>query len=417
MLAITGHRYCNNIFARDSVILYSVFFGQISFGQIWDTNTCENKKIPSTLQSVQSQVFLTSTTMISLPTTQTAIVATTDDSLAVSVDVSVPTLHPDMIIVKNAAISINPVDIKLDGPYSTPGAIAGCDFAGTIVALGSAVTHDVRVGDRVCGAVMGMNPLEPSVGAFATYVGAQGDLVLTIPRGMSFATAAALPTVFATAGLALFRSLGLEATPSKPAEKPFPVLVYGGSTATGTTAIQLLKLSGLIPVVTCSPRNFELARSYGAVAAFDYRSPTCAADIRAFTKNSLRYALDCITGQESIRLCYAAIGRAGGKYTALDPYPEAVAKTRQVVVADWVLGPTMLGKDIAWPPPHEIKGSKELRDFGESWLAVVQRLLDEGKIRVHPLKIMEGDFQDVLQGIETVRTGKMSGQKLVYSLV
>lgn len=355
--------------------------------------------------------------MTSLPATQTAITATLDGSLAVSVDAPVPTLRPDMIIVKNAAVSINPVDTKLDGPYSTPGAIAGCDFAGTIVAVGSAVTHDVRVGDRVCGAVMGMNPLEPSVGAFATYVGAQGDLVLTIPHRMSFATAAALPTVFATAGLALFRSLGLEATPSKPAEKPFPVLVYGGSTATGTTAIQLLKLSGLHPVVTCSPRNFELVKSYGAVAAFDYRSPTCAADIRALTKNSLRHALDCITGPESIQCCYAAIGRAGGKYTALDPYPDAVAKTRRAVVADWILGPTMLGKDIAWPAPHAIKGSPELRDFGEAWLQVVQGLLDEGQVRGHPLQVLEGGFQDVLRGMETVKAGKLSGQKLAYNLV
>ena len=340
-----------------------------------------------------------------------------DGSLTVSVDAPVPRLDPDMIIVRNAAVSVNPVDTKLDGPYSTPGAIAGCDFAGVIVAVGTNVQAHVHVGDRVCGAVMGMNPLEPSVGAFATFVGAPGNLVLKIPSAMTFPTAAALPTVCATAGLALFKSLGLPATPRQPAEKPFPVLVYGGSTATGTMSIQLLKLSGLDPIVTCSPRNFDLVRSYGAAAVFDYRSPACAADIQAFTKGSLRYALDCITGQDSIKLCYAAIGRAGGKYTALDPYPEAVAKTRRVVVADWVLGPTMLGKDIAWPPPHEIKGSKELREFGGEWFKVLQWLLDEGKIRTHPLKVLDGTFEDVLRGMETVKAGKVWGEKLVYSLV
>ncbi len=354
---------------------------------------------------------------MSLPVTQPAITATQDGSLAVSFDAPVPTLDPDMILVRNAAVSVNPVDTKLDGPYSTPGAISGCDFDGTVVAVGSAVSHRRHVGERVCGAVMGMNPLEPAVGAFATYVGASGDLVLAVPDGVTFETASALPTVFNTSGLALFKSLGLHTTPSNPAEKPFPVLVYGESTATGTAAIQLLKLSGLDPVVTCSPHNFDLVKSYGAIAAFDYRSGTCAADIRAFTKNSLRYVLDCITTQESIKLCYAAIGRAGGKYTALDPYPEAVAKTRRVVVADWVLGPTMLGKDIAWPAPHGGQGSDDFRKFGEEWTNVLQRLLDEGKIKSHPLKVIKGDFHDVRQGMETVKAGKVSGVKLVYSLI
>lgn len=354
----------------------------------------------------------------SFPLSQTAITATQNGSLTVSADAPVPRLEPDMIIVKNAAVSINPVDTKLEGPYSTPGAIAGCDFAGTVVAIGSQVTHDVRIGDRVCGAIMGMNPLEPAVGAFASYVGAPGDLVLTLPPSMSFATAAALPTVCATAGLALFRSLGLQATPRKPADKPFPVLVYGGSTATGTTAIQLLRLSGLDPIVTCSPRNFDLVKSYGAVAVFDYRSPTCAADIRAATRNSLRYALDCITVPESIKLCYAAIGRAGGKYTALDPYPDAIAKTRRAVIADWVLGPTMLGKEIAWPAPHGRPGSAEMRAFGKEWFGVVQGLMHEGKIRNHPLKVMDGaGFGDVLRGMEVVKRGEVSGVKLVFELV
>lgn len=355
--------------------------------------------------------------MISLPPTQTAVTARQDGSLATSDYALMPSLEADMIIVKNAAVSINPVDTKLQGPYSTPGAIAGCDFAGTVVGIGPAVSRNLQIGDRVCGTVMGMNPQKPAVGAFATYVGAPGDLTLSIPSNVTFESAAAFGTVFATAGLALFKSLGLRATPSHPAKKPFPVLVYGGSTATGTAAIQLLRLSHLEPIVTCSPHNFNLVKSYGAVEAFDFRSPTCATDIRHFTKNSLCYALDCITGQKSIQLCYAAIGRAGGKYTSLDPYPETVAKTRKVIVADWVMGPTLIGEDITWPPPHDFKGSKELREFGEDWFKVLQGLLDEGKITTHPLNIMSGTLEDVLVGMETVKAGNVSAKKLVYRLV
>ncbi|KAK0701173.1 chaperonin 10-like protein, partial [Apiosordaria backusii] len=81
-------------------------------------------------------------------------------------NVPVPSLGDDMILVKTAAVSVNPVDTKMVGGYVTPGSIAGCDFAGKVVAIGSAV-KSIAIGDRVCGAVMGMNPLQPDVGAFA----------------------------------------------------------------------------------------------------------------------------------------------------------------------------------------------------------------------------------------------------------
>lgn len=354
--------------------------------------------------------------MASLPSEQIAITAVQGGSLAVSNHAPVANLDPDMIIVKNAAVSINPVDTKVAGNYSTPGAISGCDFAGTVLAVGPAVKRRIHVGDRVCGTVMGMNPLEPAIGSFATYVGAPGDLTLTLPSGTAFESGCALGTAFATAGLALFHSLGVPGSPSSSAARKTPVLVYGGGTATGTAALQLLALSGLEPIAVCSSRSFGLAASYGAVHTFDYRSPTCAADIRTQTHNALAYALDCISTPQSMQLCYGALGRAGGCYTALDPFPEAVARTRKAVKADWVMGPVMIGKEIAWPPPHRFEGNAALREFGEEWFRVLQGLLDEGRIKTHPLNVTEGGFGEVLKGLERVRAGKVAGEKLVYRL-
>lgn len=79
--------------------------------------------------------------------------------------------------------------------------------------------------------------------------------------------------------------------------------------------------SGFSPVVTCSPRSFDLVKSLGAIEAFDYQSPTCGIDIQTYTSNSLQYAMDCITNTRSMSTCYAAIGRSGGKYVSLDPFP------------------------------------------------------------------------------------------------
>jgi NADPH:quinone reductase-like Zn-dependent oxidoreductase len=81
--------------------------------------------------------------------------------------------------------------------------------------------------------------------------------------------------------------------PTQPAKVPLPILIYGGSTLTGMVGIQLAKLSGLTVVTTCSAHNFDLVKSLGADAAFDYKSPSCAADIKQFTDGKLRFSWDC----------------------------------------------------------------------------------------------------------------------------
>jgi NADPH:quinone reductase-like Zn-dependent oxidoreductase len=95
--------------------------------------------------------------------------------------------------------------------------------------------------------------------------------------------------------------------------------------------------TGLTPIATCSPKNSALVMNYGAEQVFDYDSPTCAADIRTYTKNSLCYALDIITSPTTLQLCYSAIGRAGGKYTALE-LPPTLPGLRKTVKSDWMMG-------------------------------------------------------------------------------
>jgi NADPH:quinone reductase-like Zn-dependent oxidoreductase len=88
----------------------------------------------------------------------------------------------------------------------------------------------------------GVHSLSPRVGAFAEYVGGMDAAVMKIPDFMSFEQASSLGVGLATVGLALFHVLQVPGYPDKPAAEPKTVLVYGGSTATGTLALQLLKL-------------------------------------------------------------------------------------------------------------------------------------------------------------------------------
>ena len=175
--------------------------------------------------------------------------------------------------------------------------------------------------------------------------------------------------------------------------------------------------SGYKVITTCSPHNFDLVKSYGAHAAIDYHSPTCVAEIKTYSRNTLKYALDTITTAQSLSFCYSAIGRAGGKYTGLEMIPpELLENARKTVKADWVLGISMSGERIALEGAYECEARPDRRAFGGTWFALLQGLLDSGKIRSHPPKVMLGGFEGVIGGIDILRRRGVSGEKLVYFL-
>lgn len=178
-----------------------------------------------------------------LPATQKAIIQGPTGTPTLTPSIPLPPLSPDQILVKTIAVALNPTDYKMPANFPSPGAIVGCDLSGLIVRLGSTAPSSLKIGDRVCGAVHGSNPIDHQTGAFAEFVRADAGLVLKVPDGMGWEEAAAIGGIgHGTLGLALWDSLELPASPDKPAEKAAHVLVYGGSTATGTMAIQLLRL-------------------------------------------------------------------------------------------------------------------------------------------------------------------------------
>ncbi|RLL96037.1 hypothetical protein CFD26_105477 [Aspergillus turcosus] len=350
--------------------------------------------------------------MAEIPSRQNAIVCLPDGHLGLAQDAPIPSVAPDMVLVKTAAIALNPTDHKMVASFPTPGAISGCDFAGTVVAVGSAVTKALAVGDRVFGGVHGANPLEPTIGAFAEYVGATADILAKMPDGLSFEDAAAIGGAGpSTMALALRDSLGLSV--EGPGDSEEFVLVYGGSTATGTMALQFLKLAGYRAIATCSPRNADLVRSYGAEAVFDYRSETCATDIREYTKNTLRYVLDCITEPATVELCLKSIGRAGGKYCALEAFSDEL-RTRKAVSMEWILALSIFGKRIALDKGYGREAAPEHRVLGRKMFEEVEQLLQNGQLRAHPVRVMPGGLEAVPEGLALLKGKKVSGQKLVY---
>ncbi|KAL8809475.1 MAG: hypothetical protein Q9200_003378 [Gallowayella weberi] len=179
-----------------------------------------------------------------LPSTQRAIVQAKDAGSLVLLEKSpLPKLLPGQILVKTAAVALNPCDWKMPTSFPCPGAVDGSDFSGTVVALGSDLARNLKLGDRVAGAVHASNSLNPSSGASADYLAAYADQVWKTPESMGWEAAAAIGwCVTGTVGLAMFRSLKLPGSPEQPIRKSMYALVYGGSTASGTMAIQMLRL-------------------------------------------------------------------------------------------------------------------------------------------------------------------------------
>ncbi|RDL35872.1 Uncharacterized protein BP5553_06484 [Venustampulla echinocandica] len=355
--------------------------------------------------------------MPDLPTTHTAIKQGAGGILKVQTAPVPELFEPGMILVKTIAVALNPCDYKMPTRFPTPGATDGSDFAGIIVKIGTAVQRtDLHIGDRVCGAVHASNPACLQSGSFAEYVATYSDLVLKVPTDMAWENAAVIGgCVHGSVGLSLWNSLHLPGHPDRPTKTPEYVLVYGGSTASGTMAIQLVRCAGMKCITTCSPKNFDLVKSYGAEEAFDYNDPGCAEKIKAYTANRLKYVFDIITETKTMKLCYGALGRVGGRYTGLEYFNPALAEgLRKTVKADWVIGLVLPGKGVGLPSGYGREPDPEAREFGRRWFETMQRLVDAKKIKSHPPRVMTGKFQGILKGVEIMRRKEISGEKLVY---
>lgn len=165
---------------------------------------------------------------LTLPRQQTAVVQGSDGQATIGHDAALPVPEPHMVLVRTAAVSINPCDWKMPSKFPTPGARIGCDFSGTVIAIGPDAGSKLRLGDRICGGIHGSNPIDPASGCFSQYVAAHADLLFKLPEHTTWESGAVLGgSVIATLSIALCKCLKLTATPDKT--RLSHVLVYGGS--------------------------------------------------------------------------------------------------------------------------------------------------------------------------------------------
>ncbi len=233
-----------------------------------------------------------------------------------------PTPKSNEVLIRVHAAGINRPDIlQRQGLYPAPAdasPILGLEVAGEIAEIGKDVV-DWKIGGKVCALVNG--------GGYAEYAVAPATQCLPIPDNFSFIQAAALPETFFTVWHNLFQRAQLKAGES--------LLIHGGTSGIGTTAIQLtIAFEVKVFATAGSTEKCQTIESLGAVA-INYREQDFVAEIKSQTQGlGVNVILDMVGGDYTQRNFSAAakdgrivnIAFLNGSKTELDLMPVMIKR-------------------------------------------------------------------------------------------
>ena len=215
-------------------------------------------------------------------------------------EIDTPTPREGEVLIKVGHAGVNRPDVvQRRGLYPPPpGAspILGLEVSGQIAALGKGVSQWVP-GQKVCALVPG--------GGYAEYVRVDARHCLPVPEGVSMVEAAAIPETLFTVWHNVFeRGMAGEGE---------TILIHGGTSGIGTTAIQLCKAFGMTVIVTCgSEEKCAAAKKIGADHAIDYKSQDFVEAVKEITGGAgVQLVLDMVAGDYVARnlKCLAESGR------------------------------------------------------------------------------------------------------------
>ena len=208
-----------------------------------------------------------------------------------------PNPHRGEVVVDIQATALNRADLlQTKGLYPGPPAeheIPGLELAGRVIAVGDGVIER-DIGDRVMALVGG--------GAFAEKVALPANHTLPVPEGVDVLTAGGVMETFVTAWDAIVVQGGLRSG--------MRVLIHGGASGVGTSAIQVARCLDADVAVTCSAGKHEAVRSLGADLVLDYRDDDLKDRLRDWAPSGIDVILD-MTGASTLALDLAVVATKG----------------------------------------------------------------------------------------------------------
>jgi Zn-dependent alcohol dehydrogenase len=243
----------------------------------------------------------------------------------------------------------------------------------------------------------------PTDGAFQLYTRCNALAVAKIPDSLSYNAAAVFPLSISTAAACLFKKETLELplpSSTTPTQTNKSVLVWGGSSSVGATAIQLAVAAGVKVVSVASTHNLDNLKELGASAAFDYSSKTVVDDIiKALEGTEFAGVCDCIGSADSVKVWAPVYEKLGGKYGSVMPNAEGLPEG---IEGSSVFAPSVCLGD---------------RYIGEVvWAKYVPAALENGSFKLLPKPtVIEGGLEKIQEGLNVQKKGVSFG-KIVVAL-
>ncbi len=200
-------------------------------------------------------------------------------------DRSIPKINKGEVLIKVNFAGVNRPDIlQREGNYPVPASasdIPGLEVSGIIVDKDRSVTK-YSIGEKVCALCHG--------GGYAEYVAVNNDHCLPIPKKITLEEAACIPETFITVWSNVFLRGGLKKNES--------ILIHGGASGIGTTAIQLAKIFGAKVYATAgSTKKCTAAKKLGAIECINYKKENFEKKINSLTKDKgVNLILDMVAG-------------------------------------------------------------------------------------------------------------------------
>ncbi|KAJ0326996.1 hypothetical protein COL922a_013526 [Colletotrichum nupharicola] len=292
-------------------------------------------------------------------------------------DAPFPTAGPGVVVIRNVVTALTRDLGVIVQKYPTT---LGADAAGYVEELGEGVTH-LQKGQRL-------------------YSKAAANLVAPIPDDMSFESASVPPLAIATASVGLYKKkyLGLPLPSLKPVATGRTLLIWGGASSVGGTAVQLAIASGLRVITTASKANFEKVTELGADTVLDYHSATIVDDaIRVLSGTDLAGVYDAISSQQSLQPIGAILDKLG-------PH-----KVVTVLPAEGDFGKNAL---LSFETAFQITEHPE--EVGDPvWRNFVPGALKNGQLKAKPdPEVVGKGLESIQAGLERLKKG-VSATKLV----
>jgi len=298
--------------------------------------------------------------------------------------------------VRLKAAGVNPVDTKIRQHgllYDMPlPAVLGCDGAGEVVEIGSAVSQ-FKLSDKVwfCHGGLGREQ-----GNYADYTVLDQRWVGLMPETASFVEAAALPLVLITAWGALFDRGGLQAGQT--------VLIHAGAGGVGHVAIQLAKLKGARVITTVSSeQKAEFVKALGADEVILYTQRDVADAVNELTDGNGADVVFDTVGAAVFKQSIAATAHFGRLITLLDPGELNLAEAR--------MRNLLIGFELMLTPM--LRDLPEARDKHLDILKQCAQWFDQGLLKTYISEQLP--LAEAIKAHQLIEAGHSSG-KIVLTL-